>query len=126
MNINVNVHAESFDPLDNDRSEYDTIPSADALGLSGTFTFKYSYPLSTPAKFDHELTSEMSALDVLVLARKDYEAIYAAEEDPGHIPGMLNRKRSQGPYGIWGHDFGDLYFEGINIRGNNVSFAMGS
>jgi hypothetical protein len=39
--------------------------------------------------------------------------MYAEEDEtsggnPGHIPGMLNRNTSEGKYGIWGHDIGDL------------------
>ena len=102
------------------------------LGLSGEYTFSYSYPLSKIAEFQHALTPEMTGEDVLVLARKDYERIYREEEDvagdPGHIPGMLNRNTSSGPYGIWGHDFSDLYFEGINLidESKMISFYMGS
>lgn len=102
------------------------MPSDEPLSLVGTFKFKYTYPLTNEAIFEHELEPTMSALDILVQARKDYEAIYAAEEDPGHILGMLNRQKSKGPYGIWGHDFSDLYFEGITINGKTIKFSMGS
>ena len=125
MKIDANIHAQSFVP-GMETEEHDTLPSASPLGLSGMFTFSYTYPLSRKATFEHLLTQSHSAQDILEFARQDYEAIYAAEDNPGEIPGMLNRARSEGPYGIWGHHFSDLYFEGININGQAIDFEMGS
>ena len=130
MEISCNVHASSFVKGD-EEAEYDDVSELKTpLALVGEYTFVYTYPLSTEARFDHVLTSTMTGEDLLVLARADYERIYREEEaavgNPGHIPGMLNRAVSAGPYGIWGHDFGDLYFEGIEIDGGEISFGMGS
>jgi hypothetical protein len=132
MQLDCNIHAASFvKGFANEDIDYidELIP---ALGLSGLFNFRYSYPLSTEASFQHELTPEMTGEDLLVLARADYERIYKEEEgdvgNPGHIPGMLNRSSSAGRYGVWGHDFSDLYFEGVKISQKfyNVDFSMGS
>ena len=132
MEISCNIHASTFEKggrlEDGDYNEELKSP----LGLSGHFYFTYTYPLSVQAGFPHLLTAEMTGEDLLVLARADYERIYREEEEavgnPGHIPGMLNRARSPGPYGIWGHDFGDLYFEGIEIDTGDrqIEFGMGS
>lgn len=128
------IHAASFtreEALVSD--EYTEAMVEKALGLKdGTYTFGYHYPLSNDAKFTHILTPEATNIDVLILARKDYEDIYAAEDaavgDPGNTPGLLNRGKSEGPYGIWGHDFSDLYFEGatIDTKKMTVEFSMGS
>ena len=40
--------------------------------------------------------------------------------DPGHIQGMLNRESSDGPYGIWGHDIGDLVLGGVTDNGDGT------
>lgn len=128
MHISCNSHASSFVKGD-EPDEYDRRDELlNPLGLSGKYLFVYSYPLSRPAHFHHELTPDMTGEDLCVLGRTDYEAIYAAEDDPGHIPGMLNRATSDGPYGIWGHDFSDLFFEGINVDAEKkiVDFSMGS
>ena len=131
MDIRCNSHAQSFTREEALADKH--YPMTDAhLGLEGEYTFVYTYPLSTKAWFGHPVISSTSAVDILLIAKADYEHIYAAEEkaagDPGHIPGMLNRQASEGPYGIWGHDFSDLYFENINIDNVKkvISFGMGS
>ena len=75
---------------------------------------KYTYPLTHSEILTFNADND-TAFTRSELARKiceGYKFIYdtehAAVSDPGHLPGMLNRKRSQGPYGIWGHDIGDL------------------
>jgi hypothetical protein len=131
MDIRCNSHAQSFTREEALADKH--YPMTDAhLGLEGEYTFVYTYPLSITARIQHPLVGSVSAIDVLLIAQKDYEYIYAAEEkadgNPGHIPGMLNRQASEGPYGIWGHDFSDLYFENINIDNVKkvISFGMGS
>jgi len=132
IHISCNTHASSF-TKGGDRQEYDDVEKlAPAVGLDGEYTFNYDYPLSRIASFKHILTPDMTGEDLLVLGREDYERIYKEEHeadcDPGHAPGMLNRQRSQGPYGIWGHDICDLYFEGIDINPDSktIEFSMGS
>ena len=60
-----------------------------------------------------------------------YTQIYREEDEAvgttGPIPGMLNRATSEGPHGIWGHDMGDLYIEGVTEVGHNkFELLMGS
>lgn len=132
MYLECNLHAATFVKGDT-YDEYDDVRKLyTALNLSGEYTFCYTYPLSTAAFFKRELTPNMTGEDILVIARMDYETIYKTEiqatSNPGHIPGTLNRKTTAGPFGIWGHDFSDLYFEGIgiNISTKAVVFNMGS
>jgi len=113
--------------------EYVTLPSKAALNLDGTFTFAYDYPLSKEARFEHRVSPDMSALDILTIARADYERIYQEEDEDvgrstGMIPGMLNRQRSDGRWGIWGHVIDDLFFEAIQINDvkNTIEFGIGS
>lgn len=99
-----------------------------ALGLpEGDYSFEYAYPLTNKTTFTHTLNSTTTKFDLLRLIRQDYEEIYRVEgEDPGHAPGMYNRARSHGCYGIWGHDIGDLLCDGITITDKRVSLLMGS
>lgn len=68
----------------------------------------YDYPLSIPATFEFKADQE-AGFTRAELARKicrGYQKIYQEEDaavgDPGH------RAQSEGPYGIFGHDIGDL------------------
>lgn len=47
-----------------------------------------------------------------------YQCIYADETRTssiavGHMPGMMNRNETNGKYGIWGHELGDLVISGV-------------
>jgi hypothetical protein len=78
------------------------------------------YPLSRPARFCYDITVEdsnpLTVGHLLYIYTLAYQMVYALEEeeegDPGHIPGMLNRSKSDGPFGIWGHDIEDLVYNG--------------
>ena len=127
MDIDCNLHVASFSKSQARPKRLNTKLEE----VSGDYVFKYTYPLRREATFKHSLQSPTGA-EILLLARADYEAIYKKEEeddcDPGHVPGMLNRAQSNGPYGIWGHDITDLYFETIHIDTVNktISFVIGS
>ncbi|KAN0003991.1 hypothetical protein ACTFIZ_010164 [Dictyostelium cf. discoideum] len=60
----------------------------------------------------------ISNIELLAIYTKAYQYMYEKEDEavgnPGHIPGMLNRAKSSGPYGIWGHDIGDLVYNGLS------------
>lgn len=133
MEIQCNHHVATFDKnVEDPRLPTKYHLKRDPLNLfAGKYTFCYDYPLSRLVTFEHELTPEMTAGDILALARADYERIYREEDggkDPGRVPGMLNRERTNGPYGIWGHVISDLYFESIKIdkARQQVDFDIGS
>lgn len=84
-----------------------------------TFQFKIDYPLSNPksVSITHDDGSGWTRQQMVNAIRTEYIKVYVEEEaavgNPGHITGMLNRRTSSGPHGIWGHDIGDLVLEGI-------------
>ena len=69
----------------------------------------------------HHQTNEQkggfSRKDLFHYIYEEYKNIYDEEEqqvgDPGTYENLYNRKKSEGPYGIWGHQLGDLYLESI-------------
>lgn len=129
--ISCNEHVSSYGTDSDDKEQDASLQTK--LGLApGVYTFMYDYPLDNGAYFTHDLTPDTTAHDILLLAQADYKRIYDEEDaavgHPGNIPGMLNRSTSKGPYGIWGHDMSDLYFESINIDENlkQVEFDIGS
>ena len=93
---------------------------------ASTIRVLYSYPFGTTGPRREERKAggwifEEKAPNGAFFTRADlaravsarYNAIYAEEEKsteikPGYIPGMLNRNRTNGRFGIWGHDIEDL------------------
>lgn len=93
--------------------------------------YPFSVVLKETVKFSslHELISEI---------RRTYQAAYELEkttsmkkampmyeEDPNSP--FMNRNRTNGVIGIWGHDIGDLCIESITLyEGNLVRVGIGS
>lgn len=93
---------------------------------------EYSYPLSVKAVFEYKNKDGFSRMDLWRCIYNGYKKIYDEEEkvaeDPGTAPGLLNRALSSGPYGIWGHDIGELHIEKITYHQKNklITLSIGS
>ncbi len=90
----------------------------------------FNYPLSGEFRFEFKnAQGVITRRDFASFIQSTYRRIYD-EESPGqveNIVGMLNRQKTDGPYGIWGHHIGDLVIEGVRHTGNNVySLSIGS
>lgn len=113
--------------------EHTMINPSEKIIRANTITIVYDYPLSVEVKIRHTRIGGWTRRALYNVIREDYTNIYKTEEetaggDPGHIPGMLNRAQSNGDYGIWGHDIGDLVIEGIRYseKTKTVHLEMGS
>jgi hypothetical protein len=84
--------------------------------------FSVTYPLTTTKNIELDLEGGWTIgqfIEAVIKAYKDiYDEEHRAVGDPGHIPGMLNRATSAGPYGIWGHDLNDLVLSGAQKDAN--------
>jgi hypothetical protein len=77
-------------------------------------TIHFGYPLTHATDMEFVHPGGFSYRNFLQAVHDGYAKIYAAEKDPGRAhANSMNRGRSEGPYGIWGHDMGDLFLEGI-------------
>lgn len=89
---------------------------------------RYDYPLKGKHVFEYENTQGFTRKELALLISSQYHEIYEKEEaevgNPGYIPGMLNRKASHGPYGIWGHDLGDLVLHTVE-KGKDGIYNLG-
>jgi len=133
VKVDCNLHVVSY--LKNKKQDAEYYPKPGNLDLpEGVYEFRYDYPLSVPAKFKRKLGPKHTARNILRFAARDYKKIYDIEDGkvghPGHGAelGLLNRNTSNGPYGIWGHDMGDLFFEAIYVDTEQkiVTFSIGS
>ena len=92
----------------------------------------FTYPLSCCAVM--ETTEELKKPSDFVRAFCDaYQMIYDMEDGTSdikadNIPGMYNRNRTNGCFGIWGHEIGDLVLEDVSFDdgGNTITFIVGS
>lgn len=95
-------------------------------------TIHFTYPLSTDALLEFETTNPngFSRREFISCVGRGYRKIYDTEHeavgDPGHIPGMCNRRQSEGPYGIWGHDMDNLVLHSAKeIDGQPGHYTLG-
>ena len=101
-------------------------PEEVILPANKKYTLKIEYPLSTPFLADFETGKKgMTRQEFVDMACEAYQEIYRIEDgDVGgptpDIPGMLNRQTSDGRYGIWGHDIGDLTIHTLYLEKNNL------
>lgn len=92
----------------------------------------FDYPLSVVVGFKYYNKGGFSRMDLWRCICEGYKKIYDEEEldvgDPGTVPNMLNRARSFGRYGIWGHDIDDLSIERIyySAKTKRVNLFIGS
>ena len=126
MRVNFNLHIASGK---NYPSDHAVVPSDTIMEASPTLRFNITYPLTKPFEFNqtHGDGRGWTQVEFVEALRQSYVRIYESEPDPGHVPGMLNRSISQGPYGIWGHDLSDLFLEGaVRLGDGSWTLLVGS
>jgi len=106
-----------------EESEFWMLSPVSATTTTAIKTIKcfITYPVSKTGIFEFTLdpTVKLTNLVVTYAYTIAYKLMYDLEDfsvqhPTGEIPGMLNRQRSTGPFGIWGHHIGDLVYNGIN------------
>nr|WP_147664666.1 leucine-rich repeat domain-containing protein [Candidatus Prometheoarchaeum syntrophicum]QEE17782.1 Leucine Rich repeats (2 copies) [Candidatus Prometheoarchaeum syntrophicum] len=73
---------------------------------------EFSYPLKHSTVREYIKVGGFSRVFLAQCIFEGYASIYNEEEaavgNPGHYKNLYNRRTSNGPYGIWGHDMGDI------------------
>ncbi|MFX1385093.1 MAG: hypothetical protein ACFFBP_21935 [Promethearchaeota archaeon] len=93
---------------------------------------RFTYPLSAKVEIEFQNKGGFSEKDLFRYIYKGYTKIYDEEnQDIGRFDNIskgLNRPETQGRYGIWGHELGDLFIEEVwyNSRVKIVSLIVGS
>lgn len=94
------------------------------------FEIYLDYPLSCMAK---ATVKARTNLELAVRIADMHHQIYEEENESSTIPegqaseNLINRNRTNGKYGIWGHVLSDLVLEGLQIHeGNKVTVYVGS
>ena len=101
-------------------------PDEIVLEPNNEYKLIIDYPLTTEYTEKIKTTNKgLSRLDFVNLVCNRYKQIYDIEKNTsktkeGYIPGMYNRVKTNGNYGIWGHVLGDLVLHTLYINENNV------
>lgn len=115
------------------RWDCDQIIEKDAIVIPDqTITIQFSYPLTNPTQMQFTALNGFSRLELLKCIYAGYSSIYKQESNTmtkidSNVP-LHNRGRSDGKYGIWGHELKDLCIEGIVYSNDThiVSLNIGS
>ena len=112
------------------------LTSDDTIFAGKDISFVLNYPLTNPASFTISRPLGWRAKDVISAIANAYAEVYNTEdktvkEHPvtpeGERGFLMNRNKTDGEYGIWGHDMADLYLEGFTIdKDGKVEVWMGS
>lgn len=108
-----------------DRNGSDLVIEAKLIKL------EIDYPISKPVKFTFTSDTGFTRKALAEIIANTYREIYDDEKDsttvtPGNVPGMLNRNRTNGRYGIWGHDIGDLILHSAHVYADVVAVGLDS
>lgn len=81
----------------------------------------FDYPLTNPATLTMHVNGGITVKAFVRAVASMYRSVYADEArstrvKEGTVPGLLNRNRTDGKYGIWGHGINDLYLEGAERK----------
>jgi len=93
------------------RAEVQSGNADEHLTSSEKIFILFNYPINNPVEFEFTHEGGFTVQDFVNSVLEGYTKIYSAEKDPGRAGNLCNRGESEGPYGIWGHDLGDLYLE---------------
>ncbi len=106
-------------------------PNEIILQGGNQFDLEIIYPLETPFVTKLDTKNGLSRREVVDFVVKSYKQIYKEEKQSSKIkaanlPNMYNRNQTNGKYGIWGHDIGDLVLHSLYIDGNKLTVGVDS
>lgn len=110
------------------------IPQASEVILPANtlFILKIDYPLTIPYYHEFFVGSDgMTRGEVIQKIVNCYKELYAEEELSSSISAspqgtLINRSRTNGKYGIWGHVLSDLLLHTLIIRGERLEISCDS
>ncbi len=130
MKIKLNsTHIQSGEEYTSDMDEvYDKPLNNKELILppNKEYTLVIDYPLSTPAKRTFKSGKNgLSRGKFVSIVRSFYKKVYDIEDGttkikPAYIKNMFNRNSTDGAFGIWEHDIGDLVLVNASLSKKNV------
>lgn len=120
------------------QKEIDQLHNADEIVIpENEATLIIDYPVNNPTSFTLKTTEKGFSRKVLISEiNKKYLELYEEEEKTAKtktIPkeqrkGLINRNQTDGKYGIWGHDLGDLVLSSVEVykdKAGKITIVLG-
>jgi hypothetical protein len=131
------ISLENYYPTDKLFSDWNGILPLDGneVVLEGEkdYVLKIDYPLSVPyIQTGRTPSCGVTRRELIGIIVDAYRAVYAMEDKTSGVPadhmhGMYNRNTTDGTYGIWGHDIGDLDLHSAYIsKGGVITLGVDS
>jgi len=113
--------------IENPNAELNRLIGKDEVVLKGTSAIIIiDYPVANPIEIQIKPAKieGFTRGELISIISKEYHRIYKEEEESAvtkttpleEREGLINRNQTDGKYGIWGHDIGDLDLTAIIIR----------
>ncbi len=93
------------------------------------------YPVSTKATFKLTSKQGFTRAKLALLISQKYHQMFTVEESTATVKtiplkqrkGLINRNKTNGKYGIWGHDIGDLVLTDLDVvlKGGRLYLHLG-
>lgn len=114
--------------IDSPQNDIKNLIGKDEIVIPQTsLTIIIDYPLSTNYKFGLVSTGGFTRAQLITEISTHYYQIYEEEERTATVKTVplndrkiYNRNRTNGKYGIWGHDIGDLVLDEIHVYKNGT------
>jgi hypothetical protein len=123
--VKFSYHLASESDWSRDDGEVERYADDRSLDERSEIVVEFSYPLRAPVQ---RLLTNEGGFTRLVFAQavaQEYAKIYQEEDasrtaSPAPAGMLLNRSRTDGVHGIWGHDLVDLILEGARLDDEGV------
>ena len=107
------------------------------LPANKTFNLVLTYPLRTPYVEEIQTGKKgLTRIQIIAAVISAYKRVYQIEDGTTTIPAQLgkdagygipyNRVSTDGEYGIWGHELGDLILHTLYVKGNQIEISCDS
>jgi hypothetical protein len=125
MKINLNIHIMSWmcredDVIDPDLIQLKNNHEQMIVDISERISIRFDYPLSHSVLLQFDGKKPWRLADLINAICAGYVKIYDEEDETRTLPAsapldsiLVNRPKTDGKHGIWGHILNDLYIESV-------------
>jgi hypothetical protein len=132
MKINLDIHINSWinrneDEIDPDLIQLKGHSEQMIIDTSNRISIRFDYPLSHPVLRQFDGKKPWRLCDLIDSIAQGYVKIYDEEDETRTLPAsapldsiLVNRPKTDGKHGIWGHILNDLFIESVSKGSDGV------